>query len=127
MNEALNLRESVVDVDKVLTSWEGELRKFWKIPENPNFIHVDPDRKFISFSGSIYRFPLIVDISKADRSPRLYYEDIDAPLSEVITNLSSDTRSLWVDFCDRVSSIYDMSNADDPDHVCIWDDGPVVH
>ncbi|RYZ85346.1 MAG: hypothetical protein EOP04_16185, partial [Proteobacteria bacterium] len=116
------LRESIPNVQEAMSGWDHEFRKFWSIPENPKSIHIDPTRQFVSFSGSLYKLPLIVDISESEKYPRLYYENKVEPLSDVITKLGPETRSIWLDNCERVLAVIEKNWYGSSKETCVWDD-----
>lgn len=122
IGKAGTIRELFEEPQAIVNSWAPEFRKLWNIPQNPKLLHIDAHRRSVYFSGSQYQLPLIVDLSRTESFPRLFYDDADLPLSAVIRQLGPETHSIWIDSCDRVFATIKQFPDGDPIATCVWDD-----
>lgn len=116
------MRETLKDPEKTLAGWSSEFRKLWRVPNNPTDLLIDPRRKLVSFSGFQFPMPIIIDIAPQEKSPKLLFGDVHLSLSDAFLNLSQETRSIWLDSCDKVRSVAKHENNGDPNKYCLWDD-----
>lgn len=116
------MREILPDPEKTVAGWHHEFKKLWHLPTNPTDLEIDPSRKLITFSGFQFPFPIIIDIDPREKNPNILFGDVHMNLADAFPNLSTETRSLWLDSCEKVRVVANHESQGDPNKFCLWDD-----
>lgn len=107
---ATSLSEMFDNLPQKITQWKPDIIGLWNFPRTLDRFTVDSQKNTLSFSGSVFRLPVLVkvDADKVEPIPEGVYAET---LSSRLRKFAPDDKFVWIDKCYKAGRLWAPSLA----------------
>ncbi|RWR00931.1 phosphoglycerol transferase I [[Pantoea] beijingensis] len=100
-----SLSSTFLDMKKKINEWKPNIIQLWNFPKAISSYTIDKENGSFSFSGSHFRLPLLLRVSKNQVEPMLEGE-YSAPLRYQLADYAASDKFVWVDKCYKMARLW---------------------